>query len=238
MAINNRQKIYQLHYFIRRNMGSNTSDLFYNIQILTRKKDGKGNEGKTKKTKLIKSINLGLYNFEENLEAVWDSIIKICENENARAMINLQPKDYQVVNLKTIGKISQNLIGLNPKHLVENTKGFMQSVIDDSTWSALSYVRGKVWVVDFDKLEGESEDDFNKRVDKVSNFIHYKIGQEKMKDGEMCIDIIPSKNGVHQITRPFDVKYFTDNYEKETGYPISTKPEIQKHGLTNLYIPD
>lgn len=236
--IDNRKKIFGLHYYIRRNMGSNTSDLFYNIQILTRKKDGKGNEKGTKKTKLIKSINLGLYHFEENLEAVWDSIIKICENENARAMINLQPKDYQVVNLKTIEKISQNLINLNPKHLVENTKGFMQSIIDNSTWSALSYVRGKLWVVDFDKMDGESEEQFKERVDKVTDFIHYNVGKDKMNDGCICIDVLPSKNGVHQITRPFDVKYFTDNYEKETGYPIETKPEIQKHGLTNLYIPE
>ena len=54
---------------------------------------------------------------------------------------------------------------------------------------------------------------------------------------EIVIEEFPSKNGLHLITRPFDIKYFTDNFEKGTGLPIESKPEIKKQGLTNLYIP-
>lgn len=54
---------------------------------------------------------------------------------------------------------------------------------------------------------------------------------------EIVIEEFPSKNGLHLITRPFDVKYFADNFKKETGLPIESKPEIKKQGLTNLYIP-
>ena len=223
------------------------SDMFFNIQIIKRKKDVKedgSNENEvTKSSKLVKVFNVCLWDSYKAMEKLYPEIKKICDSENARAMVNLQPKSYEKVNIKAVKKILDNMESHRYNHFVDNTKGFMQSVIDDSTASSLSYSNVKFWVVDMDKLvlgDGslEGEVSFNQRVKIVKDFIEKHIGKKIMgKNTEIVIEEFPSKNGLHLITRPFDVNYFTDNYEKVTGLPIETKPEIQKHGLTNLYIP-
>lgn len=223
------------------------SDMFFNIQIIKRKKDVKEGEGNpdevTKSSKLVKVFNVCLWESYNTMEKLYPEIKKICDSENARAMVNLQPKSYEKVNIKAVKKILDNMESHRYNHFVDNTKGFMQSVIDDSTASSLSYSNVKFWVVDMDRVvlgDGslESDDSFNQRVKIVKKFIEKHIGKQIMgKNTEIVIEEFPSKNGLHLITRPFDVKYFTDNYEKVTGLPIESKPEIQKHGLTNLYIP-
>lgn len=219
------------------------SDMFFNIQILKRKKD---DASINKNSKLLKTFNVCLWDSYNTMEKLYPEIKKICEQENARAMVNLQPKSYEKVNIKAVKKLLENMEYHSYKHLVDNTKGFMQSIIDDSTTSSLSYNNIKFWVVDIDRLVineengGILEDDitFNQRVKTIKKFIENKIGKKQMgMNIEIVIEEFPSKNGLHLITRPFDVKYFTDNFEKETGLPIESKPEIKKQGLTNLYIP-
>ena len=223
------------------------SDMFFNIQIIKRKKDVKKGENTdeevTKNSKLVKVFNVCLWDSYKTMEKLYPEIKKICDSENARAMVNLQPKSYEKVNIKAVKKILDNMESHRYNHLVDNTKGFMQSIIDDSTASSLSYSNVKFWVVDMDRLvlgDGslESEDSFNQRVKIVEKYIENHIGKQIMgKNTEIVIEEFPSKNGLHLITRPFDVKYFIDNFEKETGLPVEARPEIKKHGLTNLYIP-
>lgn len=215
------------------------SDMFFNIQIIKRKKDVKNPEEVTKSSKLVKVFNVCLWDSYKTMEKLYPEIKKICDSENARAMVNLQPKSYEKVNIKAVKKILDNMEYRSYNHLVDNTKGFMQSVIDDSIASSLSYNNVKFWVVDIDREAFENDESFNQRVKIVKEYIEKHIGKQIMgKNTEIVIEEFPSKNGLHLITRPFDVKYFTDNFEKETGLPVGVRPEIKKHGLTNLYIPD
>ena len=218
------------------------SDMFFNIQIIKRKKDVKKGENTdeevTKNSKLVKVFNVCLWDSYKTMEKLYPEIKKICDSENARAMVNLQPKSYKKVNIKAAKKLLDNMEYNSYNHFVDNTKGFMQSIIDDSTASSLSYSNVKFWVVDMDREPFENDDSFNQRVKIVEKYIENHIGKQIMgKNTEIVIEEFPSKNGLHLITRPFDVKYFTDNFEKETGLPVGVRPEIKKHGLTNLYIP-
>ena len=218
------------------------SDMFFNIQIIKRKKDVKeddSNENKvTKSSKLVKVFNVCLWESYNTMEKLYPEIKKICDSENARAMVNLQPKSYKKVNIKAAKKLLDNMEYNSYNHFVDNTKGFMQSIIDDSTASSLSYNNVKFWVVDIDREAFENDESFNQRVKTIKKFIEKKIGKQHMgKNIETVIEEFPSKSGLHLITRPFDVKYFTDNFENETCLPVKVRPEIKKHGLTNLYIP-
>nr|DAS53500.1 MAG TPA: hypothetical protein [Caudoviricetes sp.] len=103
------------------------SDMFFNIQIIKRKKDVKKedkntNEEVTKSSKLVKVFNVCLWDSYKTMEKLYPEIKKICDSENARAMVNLQPKSYEKVNIKAVKKILDNMEYHSYNHLVDNTK--------------------------------------------------------------------------------------------------------------------
>ena len=163
---------------------------FYMLQIMRRTKDQKGYDGKRKQS-VIKSYFISS---SEYLDAKRDEIIKLCEMFNARAYINLNKKSYKQVTLKALeilaGKIAHE--DYNIKTLFESACG--QTGSCDGL---------KTWLVDFD----------SKDLDELER-VKFIIDSVEPKGIEKIVETVPTRNGYHLITRPFNKKEFYEMYNE------------------------
>lgn len=201
MEINNFKVIKPLIQFDPNN------DAFYLIQIMQRSKDA-GNEGKPG-TRVIRSYYV---NTEEYYDSHEDEIKKLCRVFNARAYIRLNPSSWKKCCLKSLGEIA---------NLIENEHyPSIKSVIDGlaGQYSAGKEFR-KTWIVDIDtkddNLIGEIADDVN----------------ACEPEGNKIVSVIPTKNGVHLITTPFNIAAFRKKYTEE-------ELQVHKNNPTLLYYSD
>jgi hypothetical protein len=163
---------------------------FYMLQIMRRAKDQKGYDGKRKQS-IIKSYFISS---PEYLDAKRDEIIKLCEMFNARAYINLNKKSYKQVTLKALeilaGKIAHEDYVI--KTLFESACG--QTGSCDGL---------KTWLVDFD----------SKDLDELER-VKFIIDSIEPKGIEKIVETVPTRNGYHLITRPFNKKEFYEIYNE------------------------
>ena len=185
----------------------NTSDdgsEFYMLQIMKRTKDQIGYEGKRKQS-TIKSYFISS---PEYLEAKRDEIIRLCEMFNARAYINLNKKSYKQALLKALeilaGKIAHEDYEI--KSLFESACG--QTGSCDGL---------KTWLVDFDSKD---IDELNRLKDIIESV--------EPKDVEKIVETVPTRNGYHLITRPFNKKEFNELYNESI--------DIHKDNPTLIYM--
>ena len=164
---------------------------FYMLQIMRRTKDQKGYDGKRKQS-VIKSYFISS---SEYLDAKRDEIIKLCEMFNARAYINLNKKSYKQVTLKALeilaGKIAHEDYAI--KTLFESACG--QTGSCDGL---------KTWLVDFD----------SKDLDELER-VKFIIDSVEPKGIEKIVETVPTRNGYHLITRPFNKKEFNELYNEK-----------------------
>lgn len=194
-----------------------SEDDYYFLQILQRKKDVKvgqiGVIGSNNSSRLIKAYFVSSI---EYLDQRWDEIVKLCELFNARAMITLNKRSYRASSLQMMVQLAQSIQSnnFNNYKMWNNVAGKYQPIHD------------KTWIIDLDG------DDLTFKSNIVSAI------QRSRPHGKKIIAEIPSKNGVHLITSPFDVSYFKVNLKDEMEpYGVSLELEIHKNNPTNLYIP-
>lgn len=185
---------------------------FMHVQILRR---GKDHPDLPAANKLIKSW---LVRDFESLKKIKDDVMFLCEHYKARAYISCAPKSIAKLNTLIMCKLANNLHTgniINPWHVFNSACGELQGV-------------EKGWVVDVDTKDPDT-------LDKIKSFIDtiwVKAHPEDWGKWIGCtwwIDEIPTLNGVHLITRPFDLKAFNE---------IFPDVEIKKNGLTALYVPE
>lgn len=184
---------------------------FYMLYVFKRKKDQPEEEKdnhqsvRTIKTYCIESIN--------HLERRYDEIMQLCEMFKARAYIHVQKQNHFDVSLSMMVGLAQRI--QNGNH---NQKGLFDSVVGQIK------TQEKRWIVDVDTKSLH-----------IQNMIINIIEGVKPNDGESkIITTIPTKNGVHLITKRFDVMDF-NNQLKERGEEV---PDIQRKNPTLLYYPN
>jgi hypothetical protein len=183
---------------------------FYMLYILKRKKDQPEGERdnhqsvRTIKTYCIESVN--------HLERRYDEIKQLCEMFKARAYIHVQKQNHFDVSLNMMVSLAQRI--QNRQH---NQKGLFDSVVGQIK------TQEKRWIVDVDTTSQH-----------IQNMISNIIEMVKPNDGSKIITKIPTKNGVHLITKRFDVIEFNKQI-KERGEEM---PDIQKKNPTLLYLPN
>lgn len=187
--INNLEKIKQLLTF-------ETSDDFYLIEILQRKKE---NPNINKNARLIKHYYI---NSIEHLESNMDEIINLCKFFNARAGIRLNKRSYRKCAFENLRKLSEIIYNGDFSHAKNQFNKSAGSTISDSA--------NKTWIVDID-----NEDLIN-----LSSIKEDILNISK----DVIIAELPSKSGLHLITKPFDRSKFKHTIE------------IHKDNPTNLYI--
>jgi hypothetical protein len=183
---------------------------FYMLYVFKRKKDQPEDERdnhqsvRTIKTYCIESI--------DHLDRRYDEIMQLCEMFKARAYIHVQKQNHFDVSLNMMVALAQRIQDGN-----NNQKGLFDSVVGQIK------TQEKRWIVDIDT---DSLHVRNMVVNIIENI--KPIGAESK-----IIAVIPTKNGVHLITKRFDVMDFAKQI-KERGEEV---PDIQKKNPTLLYYP-
>lgn len=194
----------------------NNKDLFFHVLILQRKKEV---DEINKNSNVIKSYAVKDLEYLEN--KLNNEIIPICNSQNARAMINLNPKSFKRVSHSMLRRLSE---------YIENDfyEGAIKKLFDSCALSSsINKELGieKYWLVDIDYKDIE----IFRKVQSIINFCEpIKPNIQKVKG------FTNSKNGYHIYTTPFNLKTF-ESYK--IRYKNIEQVEIKKDCLTNLYIP-
>lgn len=178
-------------------------DDFYYLQILQRKKENPqlGSNSRVIKNYYITSV--------EQLEKYKDEIIQLCEQFNARASLRLNRRNFRNVAFKAM---------VNMANSMNNQEySFIRKSYDRAVGNGHAEPKdGKTWILDIDEDMTDGE---------------YILMQDIIHDanpvGDKVLDYIPSKSGMHIITKPFDLREFREKYPQI---------DIHKDNPTNLYI--
>ena len=157
---------------------------FYFLQILKRRKDNPD---------LERDMNvLGdfyIYSLEQ-FDNLMPKIIKICNDENARAYFRLNRRDAKKVGLQMLKRITDLIICENYRPIKNSYASIAGEFHSDPD---------KTWLIDIDWIDYEN---FPGAIDKIKEIISNL--QTEAKREPLMIEI-PTKNGFHIITRPFNI---------------------------------
>lgn len=201
--VNNFEKIKEYLTF-------NSSDDFYILFIKKRRKDNPGLK--------YGEVELGTFYITsiKELEELMPEIISICDATNSRAYINLNSRSFKTVALHTNKKLGEILVNGDYKYVrkIYNSESHSHSNSED-----------KKWIVDFDYEDGygEKKNDHDSLADTMDFLKDLQIKSGK----EPLTNIIPTKYGVHIITRSFSINKFKEKYPDM---------DVAKEPTTLLYI--
>ncbi len=214
MSINNIEQIKSLLRF-------DSPDDFYHLQILKRKKENPelGSNSRVIKTYYVTS--------PEYLEARMPEIISMCDFSNARACINLNRRSFEKMAFHTLKKITDQIMN---RDFASVRKAY------ESTCGAQVSEPDKKWILDVDwvdfGLEDNGDVDHNSpemRRDALINDIITDVQDYVSEsDRDDTVWTLPTKNGMHIITRPFNPLKFQTKWAEVV---------IQKNNPTILYMP-
>lgn len=166
----------------------NSSDEFYFVQILKRKKDNPSLKGDSDVIKEYFIDSLEYYDKKR------EDMIEQATKNNARVTIRLNKRSYEKTALKMLIDIANRI---DQKQFKTVKTSF------SSCAGKYSADKDKTWLIDVD------EDDLTKyNMDDVI----FDIGQSN-PIGEKVLAKIPSKTGYHLLVRPFDLRQFKQNYK-------------------------
>lgn len=189
------------------------SDAFYQVQLIKRKKDNPTMKGDCLVFKRYQIDKLS------DLDKYYDEIIMMCNTFNLRAYFEVARKSYKQVTLDSLVELSQRVANNDFKKV--------HSIIDSCT---SKYVNSshKRWIVDID--DGDSD---TLSLDELFEF-YTEIISTKCRPGHTVIGKVPTKSGLHLITKPFDLKTFSKLIH-EAGINKPIDELVKKKVSTILY---
>lgn len=176
-------------------------DYFCHLQILRR---GKDHPDLPAANKLIKSY---LVRDVDHLENIMSDVTFLCEHYKARAYISAEVKSFAKLNTLIMCKLATNQHTgnvINPWHVFNSACGELRGI-------------EKRWVVDVDTKDPDTMEAIKDTISKCRSRVEDKI-----------ITTIPTLNGYHLITYPFNVQAFSH---------VWPDVSVKKNGLTLLYMP-
>jgi len=215
MGLNNSLKIREFLSF-----GEND---FYFVQLIKRRKD---NPEMLKDVKVIRSYYINSF---DDYDKLIPKIIETCDNENCRAYIRLNKRNYDKLALKLISETAQLASNSNDLRSLPN--------LFDSVAGQFSSDPDKKWIVDVDwkDLENINEfiidgDIFN-IVNGIPEIVHLFSTLKDLQVGankDPLLELIKTKNGFHVVTRPFNLHLFSKTF-----------PNLQVHkdNMSIIYCP-
>lgn len=189
-----------------------TNDDFYFLQILQRKKE---NPNLGSNSKVIKNYYI---TSTEHLIEKYDEIKSLCNMFNARASLRLNKRSFEKVAFKSLENFANVMQTKEYKHIMN---------CYDKAFGLLNNEKQKKWIVDIDRNELVW-------LEQIINSV-----QESEPNGNKIIIQLPTKSGVHLITKPFNVIQFKENLKNELSkYSMNEITiDIHKDNPINLYIP-
>jgi len=181
---------------------------FYMLYVLKRKKDQPA--GERDKHQSVRTIKTYCIESIDHLEKRYDEVIQLSEMFKARAYIHVQKQNHAEVSLDMLVDLAIRIKNgnHNQKNLFDSTVGQVKT-------------QEKRWIVDIDTKDTAV-------IDKIRNLVN-----SLRPEGDKIEAEIPTKNGVHLITKRFDVLGFQQVLSLQ-----GEVPDIQKKNPTLLYYPN
>lgn len=189
-----------------------TNDDFYFLQILQRKKE---NPNLGSNSKVIKNYYI---TSTEHLIEKYDEIKSLCNMFNARASLRLNKRSFEKVAFKSLENFANVMQTKEYKHIMN---------CYDKACGLLNNEKQKKWIVDIDRNELVW-------LEQIINSV-----QESEPNGNKIIIQLPTRSGIHLITKPFNVIQFKENLKNELSkyFMGEITIDIHKDNPINLYIP-
>lgn len=178
---------------VRKFLDFSDSDTYYFLQILKRRKD---NPGLEKDMKVIGDYFI--YSLEQ-FDRMENEIINTCKTHNARAYFRLNKRGIKKNAMQMLKRVTDLIISENYKAV----KNAFSSVSGEYHSD-----KDKKWIVDIDEF------DQTKLGQTLKTHAIYQFIEKLQRDTgkEPMMEIIPTKNGLHIITRPFNLQTFKKTY--------------------------
>ena len=178
---------------IRKILRFPTEESFYFLQVLKRRKDNPDLE-----KDMIHLADFYIYSLED-YDRLMDRVINLCQSENARAYLRLNVRDSKKTAMMTLKKIVDYISSENYKAVKKAYASCTGEYHSDPD---------KTWIVDIDNV---SIDSFNHseeqiRIRQLITDLQIEAGKEPM------MQFIPTRSGVHIITRPFNLQKFKSEF--------------------------
>ena len=192
--LNNIELIKPMFYF------NEDNNMFFHCQIVQRAKDHKGEkvrEGAIK-TYFIRS--------REHLDRIMPEIILLCEHYGARAYINVAGKDFSSLQSLLLMKLASDIhqgIVRNPRKCLNSAAGELKSrvprwIVDVDDMSMKDSIKNRLFELYVEALKRKGSDLVTETLAEAGySYIYTEI---------------PTKQGVHLIVRPFNVKAFSETF--------------------------
>jgi hypothetical protein len=184
---------------------------FYMLYVLKRKKDQP--EGERDNHQSVRTIKTYCVDSIDYLEKRYPEIMQLCEIFSARAYIHIQKQNHKDVSLNMMVALAEKIRNgqTNQKNLFDSVVGQLKT-------------NEKRWIVDLD----------TKSIHIKTMMVNLIESVRPTDKGSKIEAIIPTKNGIHLITKRFDVIEFG----KQLAQRGEIVPDIQKKNPTLLYLPE
>lgn len=181
---------------------------FYMLYVLKRKKDQPADERDNHQS--VRTIKTYCIESIDHLEKRYDEVIQLSEMFKARAYIHVQKQNHAEVSLDMLVDLAVRIKNgnHNQKNLFDSTVGQVKT-------------QEKRWIVDIDTKDTI-----------VINKIRTLVNSLR-PEGDKIEAEIPTKNGLHLITKRFDVLGFQQVLSLQ-----GEVPDIQKKNPALLYYPN
>lgn len=188
-------------------------DTYYFVQILKRRKD---NPGMDKDMIVIDEVFI--YSMEE-YEKRMGGIIKTCDAHNARAYFRINKRSLKKSGMMMLKRLTDLIID-------ENYKAIRRAY--SSVSGQFHGDKDKKWIIDFDYLDPQLPNDWKDTI-LINDIVECVTKLQDETKKEPMIVKIPTKNGVHIVTRPFNLMKFRETFKEI---------DVHKDNMCILYCPD
>lgn len=186
-------------------MHFDTSDDFCFLQIIQRRKE---NPTLPKNAVTIKEMQIRSADY---LVQYMPTIIKLCDMFNARAYLNINVKSFRKVALLSMKKLADLIMSENYP---------ASRAVYSSACGEVTATRNKTWVIDIDTNDTDIINSIVENIESTS---------PNISPVSKIIQKVPTVNGVHLITTPFNKQEFYTNCREEV--------DIHTNNATILYVP-
>lgn len=200
MEVNNFKLVYQTPL-----LNFVSEDDFYFLQLLQRKKE---NPSVGRNSRVIKNYYITSV---DHLKLREGEIIDLCRKTGARAMLRLNKRSFHKVAFRALQNIANTMSSKDFKHIKSQYDKACGETHNDSS---------KTWIIDIDEDNMFLDSAIEDMIDVITLL---------QPVGKKIVARVPSKSGLHLITRPFNLQEF-----QKKSWPVS----IHKDNPTNLFIPD
>ena len=186
---------------IERLLTFENEDEFYMLQILKRRKENPEMKGDSKPVKTLYIHRSG------QLTELKEDLVFLARHHNARIYINLNVKSFRKCTCHCLAEMAKR---------IANEDFHKPYKIFDSVAGSAGAARDTRWIIDVDwpEIIFESHLEPLKRQRYIKDMSEFLKGIQPV--GDKVIAVVPTKNGVHVVTKPFNSNDFSKVYTDDS----------------------